>query len=321
MPEAELYAYALRAALEPLAWPLVNQHGIEVIVRRDDRLDQELSGNKFYKLFFNIQAAKAAGATTIASYGGAWSNHLHALAAAGKRHGLKTLGIIRGERPEKLSPTLVDASAQGMTLIFQPRSRYLQEAGQLEDKAAVISALHAQSDSELGKVFLIPEGGANVEGAHGAQVIGYALEQQLHGDYQQVCVPCGTGTTLAGMAAGLPGNKIALGFSVLKGAGNLGANIAATYRALSDRPAPNWRLVSGYHGGGYARKLPDYLRGFWREFELQTGVQLDPVYTLKMFWGIAQLAHQNYWQRGTRLVVVHTGGLQGRRGFKQQIDW
>lgn len=319
--EDELHRYALSATLEPLAWPLVTRHGIEVMVRRDDQLDHELSGNKFYKLFFNLQAARAAGVTTIASYGGAWSNHLHALAAAGRRYGLKTVGIVRGDQPATLSPTLADASAYGMTLIFQPRSRYQQETRGLNNRAGTASALRAQLGNEFGDIWVIPEGGANTEGARGAQAIGHAIEQQLQGEYQQVCIPCGTGTSLAGVAAGLPADKVAVGFSVLKGAGDLGANVAQTYRALSARPRHNWRLISGYHGGGYGRKLPDNLRRFWREFELQTKLQLDPVYTLKMFWGIAQLAQQHYWQQGTRLVVIHTGGLQGRRGFHQQIDW
>lgn len=313
-PDNELYQLALQVAMEPLVWPLLNKQGIELIVRRDDRIDAELCGNKFYKLFFNIQAAKNAGYTRVASFGGAYSNHLHALAAAGYRYGLSTVGLIRGEQSAHLSPTLEDARRWGMTLCFLPRALYRQQGS---------TGLETYVRERYGDVCLIPEGGANPEGCRGATVIGRAIEVQLEGAYQQVCMPCGTGTTLAGVAAGLPADKIAVGVSVLKGAGNLGLGIERAYCAVasSDTHGASWRLVSGYHGGGYGKKLPSNLRNFWREFELETGLQLDPVYTLKMFYAIAGLAQGRYWPRGTRLVVIHTGGLQGRRGFEAQIDW
>ena len=320
----ELSRRALQVAMEPLTWPLLNRHGIELILRRDDQVDDELSGNKFYKLFFNIQAATAAGFTRVASFGGAYSNHLHALAAAGHRHGLQTLGLVRGEQPARLSSTLEDAQHWGMTLCFLPRELYRQQNS---------AALTAYVRERYGDVYLIPEGGANAAGCRGAMVIAQAIEARLDGAYAQVCMPCGTGTTLAGVAAGLPTGKIALGFSVLKGAGNLGVDIDRAYRVMlavkshtevvkrSAGTSGSWRLLSGYHSGGYGKKLPKILRSFWREFELETGLQLDPVYTLKMFHAIACLAQAGYWPKATRLVVIHTGGLQGRRGFAAQIDW
>lgn len=314
----EFYQRALQVSIEPVRWKVLQRLGIELRVRRDDRLDAQLGGNKAYKLFFNLQAARAAGLTQVASFGGPWSNHLHALAAAGKAYGLRTIGLVRGERPAVLSATLQDAEAWGMSLCFLPRESYRH---QTDDFVA------GYLRSEYGEVHVIPEGGANPEGSRGARVIGRAIEQQLNGCYQQVCVPCGTGTTLAGIAAGLPATKVAVGFSVLKGVGNLGTNIASAYRGalLPDSPdafrADNWRLVSGFHGGGYGKKLPENLLTFWREFELETGLLLDPVYTLKMFWGIAGLAQQGYWKKGSLLVAIHTGGLQGRRGFAGQINW
>lgn len=313
-PENELYRRALQVAMEPLAWPLLNRLGLELIVRRDDQIDAELCGNKFYKLFFNIQAAKSAGCTQVASFGGAYSNHLHALAAAGNRYGLATLGLIRGEQPAQLSPTLEDARRWGMTLCFLPRALYRQQGS---------AALATYVREHFGDVYLIPEGGANAEGCRGAMILGQAIEAQLGDAYQQVCMPCGTGTTLAGVAAGLPAGKIATGFSVLKGVGRLGLDIDQAYRAAASSAMHkgSWRLISGYHGGGYGKKLPPILRNFWREFELETGLQLDPVYTLKMFYAIAGLAQARYWPGGTQLVVMHTGGLQGRRGFETQIDW
>lgn len=316
--EEEFYQRALQVPTELVRWKVLKRLGIELRVRRDDQLDTELSGNKAYKLLFNLQAARAAGITQVASFGGPWSNHLHALAAAGKAYGLRTIGLIRGEQPAVLSAMLQDAEAWGMSLCFLPRASYRHPT---DDFFAGFLR------SKYGEVHVIPEGGANPEGTRGARLIGRAIEQQLNGSYQQVCLPCGTGATLAGVAAGLPATKVAVGFSVLKGVGNLGTNIASAYRsALASDPreafrATNWRLVSGFHGGGYGKKLPENLLTFWREFELETGLLLDPVYTLKMFWGIAGLAQQGYWKKGSLLVAIHTGGLQGRRGFTGQINW
>lgn len=281
--------------------------GIELLVRRDDLVDPQLSGNKFYKLFFNLHAARGRGFTRLLSFGGAHSNHLHALAAAGDRYGFNTLGVVRGERPARLSPTLSDAEVWGMQLIFVSRAAYRNKTD---------AQFHAELRTQYGDFYLIPEGGANVAGAQGMQVVGRALEGQLRGDYTAVCIACGTGTSLAGLAAGIDTAKPAIGFSVLKGAGDLGNSIATTYRELGvSASAENWRLVSGFHSGGYGKKHPLNIAQFWRDFERDTGIPLDPIYTVKMFWGIVSLARQGYWPRGSRIVAIHSGGLQGRRGF------
>lgn len=309
----ELHRRALAVPLQELSWSALNQKGIALLVRRDDLIDSHQSGNKLYKLFYNFMAAKQRGVAQVLSFGGAWSNHLYALAAAGFELGIKTIGVVRGERPAVLSPTLQNAEAWGMTLCFISREDYREK-----DNEEFLANLR----NTYGDFHAIPEGGANEAGTLGASVIGWAIEQQLRGDYSHVCVPCGTGSTLAGIAASLPADKIALGFSVLKGEGGLGANIGqANKRCLhdlymSETPVgAKWRLISGYHAGGYARKLPKEVGDFWQSFEAETGLLLDPVYSLKMFWGIVQLAQQDYWARGTRMVAVHTGGLQGRRGF------
>ena len=281
--------------------------GIELLVRRDDLIDSELSGNKFYKLFFNLRAARAQGFSQLLSFGGAYSNHLYALAAAGKRYGFSTVGVVRGERPVQLSPTLSDAEAWGMKLVFISRADYRDK-----NESELIADLRAR----YGEFYLIPEGGANLAGARGMQVLGQALEQQLKGDYTAVCVACGTGTSLAGLAAGIDVVKPALGFSILKGEGGLGGEVAAIYHQLcAPGTAANWRLISGFHAGGYGKKHPEYLSQFWQCFERNSGIPLDPVYTVKMFRGISSLAQQGYWPRGSRIVAIHSGGLQGRRGF------
>ena len=191
-------------------------------------------------------------------------------------------------------------------------------------------SLQAELAKAHGDFFRIPEGGANAEGVRGAEVMGWAISRQLDSmpvKPTQVCLACGTSNTMAGVVAGLHSDRLhasnlgVVGFSVLKGEGDLGRQILAQQSTLVSAPglagqAPSWRLISGYHGGGYARKLPPQIHQFGHKFEAETGVLLDPVYTLKMVWGVAQLLRQNYWPRGSRLLLVHTGGMQGRRGFE-----
>jgi len=303
----DLCDIARKVPLQQLEHKILTDAGIELLVRRDDLVDAELSGNKFYKLFFNLRAAREQGFNTLLSFGGAYSNHLHALAAAGNRCGFNTLGVVRGERPSHLSPTLRDAVAWGMQLVFVSRMDYQRKSE---------PELIAEFQSRYGDFYLIPEGGANVAGARGMQALGRILEQRLKGDYTAVCMASGTGTSLAGLAAGIDREKPAIGFSVLKGEGGLGNSISRTYRQLCDsHGADNWRLISGFHAGGYGKKHPEYLSQFWQEFERTSGIPLDPIYTLKLFWGIYSLAQQGYWPRGSRIVALHSGGLQGRRGF------
>lgn len=303
----ELLDVACRVPVQRIEVKTLIDAGIELLVRRDDLVDPELSGNKFYKLFFNLRVAREQGFTRLLSFGGAYSNHLHALAAAGKRYGFSTLGIVRGERPAQLSPTLSDAEAWGMQLVFISRTDY-------RDKSD--PELIAELQARYGEFYLIPEGGANLAGARGMQLLGRALEQQLKGDYTAICIGCGTGTSLAGLAAGIDSTKLAVGFSVLKGEGGLGDTVSTIYHQLrASDVAANWRLITGFHAGGYGKKHPEYLSQFWQNFERNSGIPLDPVYTVKMFWGINSLAQQGYWPRGSRIVAIHSGGLQGRRGF------
>ena len=311
-----LHQRALDVPMQRVSCSVLNNYGLELIVRRDDMIDPYQSGNKFYKLFYNLRAANEQGINQLLSFGGAYSNHLYALAAAGHSAGIRTVGVVRGERPAHLSPTLRDAEAWGMQLCFVPRAEYYSDNDEL------LNRLRAS----YGDFLLVPEGGANLNGARGAAVMGWAITQQLGDKFDDVCVPCGTGSTLAGLASALPGDKTAIGFSVLKGQGTLVHQVSCLYASCLSLSASagfasggRWRLISGYHAGGYARKLPSMVNDFWRDFEAETGILLDPVYSLKMFWGMAHLAAQSYWAPGTRLVAVHTGGLQGRRGFQSEL--
>jgi len=314
--EDEFISKAQKIPLQHIHWDLAQQKDVEILVRRDDLIDEHMSGNKFYKLFYNLRAARENGYTQILSFGGAYSNHIYALAAAAKIYGFNAIGVIRGERAKQLSPTLQDAEAWGMKLHFVSRADY-RERGSPE--------LYESLTTLYGDFFEIPEGGANSNGVKGSKVLGEAIYQQVKSDYTSVCLACGTASTLAGVAAGLDQKKNAgllaanvLGFSVLKEPdgceSGLGYQTIMHQQAINES-ASNWRLISGFHGGGYGKKLPVDMQRFMFEFERNSGIQLDPVYTVKMCWGVKQLLTKDYWPRGSRLILIHTGGLQGRRGF------
>lgn len=295
--------------LQPVDWPVFAAAGVELYIKRDDLLDSVCSGNKLYKLHRHLQLANAQGATRLLSFGGAYSNHLHALAALGRRLGLSTIGIVRGERPAQLSPTLLDAERWGMQLGFVSRSDYRRK-----HTRAFGERLRAQ----WGEFYRVPEGAGDVIGARGCRAMAGAIAAQLPGGAEHVCVPCGTGATLAGLASALPAGVTAHGFAVLKGGNREGEadlqdSVAALIAQLGGTAA-QWRLHRGFHAGGYAR-FPDRLRAFMAAFEARTGILLDPVYTVKMIRGLAWLAERGAFNRGERIVAIHTGGLQGRRGF------
>jgi 1-aminocyclopropane-1-carboxylate deaminase len=313
LSEDEFLHRASQVPLEKLSWDLTKRKGIEVFIRRDDLIDMHLSGNKFYKLFYNLHAAKNSGYRKILSFGGAHSNHIYALAMAARQYGFNTVGVIRGERPPQLSLTLRDAESSGMKLHFISRTDYSEKKSQ-----ELIEGLK----TIYGDFFQIPEGGANSYGVMGARALGTAICRQLKDDYTSICIAAGTASTLAGLAAGVAmhdryatsRDKTVIGFSVLNGSGDLSSEIINHQRGI-EIETNNWRLISGFHCGGYAKKLPDYLHEFMNAFETMANLQLDPVYTVKMCWGVTQLIAQDYWPRGSKIILVHTGGLQGRRGF------
>ncbi|MES2825371.1 MAG: pyridoxal-phosphate dependent enzyme [Pseudomonadota bacterium] len=336
--EDQFLQRAIAVPMQVLQWDLAQRKDIEIIVRRDDLVDSSLSGNKFYKLFYSLQQAKMHGHQKVLSFGGAYSNHLYALAAAGRDFGFKTVGVIRGERPKHLSPMLQDVEKWGMQLHFVTRADYRQltqrsvtgippvHENSWFDKSRNENPAYKNLVEMHGGFYSIPEGGANSEGLRGAAVIGWAIEQQRKADFTAICLACGTGNTVAGVAAGIAAAKSlgqnpaeaakVIGFSVLKGEGDLGQQIIRQQENAGLK-SNNWRLISGYHAGGYAKKLPGAVQEFQQTFERETKLSLDPVYTLKMCWGVAHLLRLNYWPRGSRLILIHTGGMQGRRGFNE----
>ncbi len=269
------------------------------------RLDQcggSAPGNKWFKLHENITHAKNQGIQTLLSFGGAWSNHLHALAAIGHELGLQTIGIVRGEKPGRPSAMLCDAQNWGMKLVYVSRQDYRRR-----DDNAFVSEL----STRFGPCLIVPEGGANAAGVAGCTAIAKLLIEAGHTS-SRIVMAVGTGTTLAGVVTGLGESSGAevVGVSVLKGAFDLDEQV----ELFAGRVSASWKILHDHHCGGYARVSPQ-LREFVLEFERAHGIALDPVYTGKALFAVHQLVATQRWDLSRPTVFIHTGGLQGRRGY------
>ncbi len=278
--------------------------GVGLYLKRDDLIHPQISGNKWRKLKYNLLEAHRQGHHTLLSFGGAYSNHLYAVAAAGRDFGFRTVGLVRGEETLPLNPTLTFARACGMTLEYVPRTAY-------RDKTD--AGWRASLRERFGDFYLLPEGGSNALAVRGvAEGVG-----EIDLDWTYLCCPCGTGGTLAGLVAGAAGHGQVVGFSALKGGDFLHAEVGRLlqeYEALTARPVAthaNWQVQPGYHFGGYARVQPALL-AFIRRFEGENGIRLEQVYTAKMLYGVEDLLGAGFFPRGTAVVALHTGGVQGR---------
>lgn len=285
--------------LDPVHTSLLRRHNIRLWIKRDDLLHPVISGNKWRKLKYVLNHALSLPADTLISMGGMYSNHLHALAYAGYLLGLKTVGVVRGERPEVLNATLRDVESWGMHLRFISRSGYRR----------LRQYKHWNSLPGLERTaYWLPEGGATELALRGVGEI----TSEIGMAYDVLCAPCGTGTTLAGLIAAAPQVEV-LGFAALKGAAFLQRDITALL-AEANSQTGSWSVNNAYHFGGFA-KTSAALLAFIQEFVSKTGIPLEPVYTGKMLYGIYDLVQQGYFPSGTRIVALHTGGLQGNRGF------
>lgn len=299
--------------MQTLDWSIARSCGLDIAVKREDLLHPQLGGNKFYKLAGHLERFRESGMRRLLSFGGAFSNHLYALAAAAHDLGVTSVGIIRGEQPERLSPTLQDAADLGMKLVFISREEYRNKTD---------PAWLAELQQRFPDAYVIPEGGGDITGSRGCMALATGAVAASPWQPDVICVATGTGGTAAGvLAAGVSEQVCA--FLVLKGStaetfdmqrGILTRACALARKERGDLPA--LLLETNYSCGGYAR-FPDELRCFMAEFEAETGVPLDPVYTAKLFWGIAHKARAGHWRPGTRILVLHSGGLQGRRGYPE----
>jgi 1-aminocyclopropane-1-carboxylate deaminase/D-cysteine desulfhydrase-like pyridoxal-dependent ACC family enzyme len=276
---------------------IFEQYGVRLIVKREDQNHPFVSGNKWWKLKYNLAEAVNEDHDTILTFGGAYSNHLYATAAAANELGLKSIGIIRGEETLPLNDTLAFAKACGMELHYVSREAYRNKA-----VPSFIEQLHKQ----FGDFYLIPEGGTNELAVKGCAE--FATELKTEVDFDYLCLAVGTGGTIAGMIEGLDATKNILGFPVLKGAEFLEEEI----RKYTHKN--HWQLMYDYHFGGYAKTNPE-LMNFLRLFEEEHHIPLDPVYTAKMMFGVFDLIKKNFFPRGSKILALQTGGLLGRGGF------
>jgi 1-aminocyclopropane-1-carboxylate deaminase len=291
----------LSTPLIPLRDTLLDRAGVQLLVKRIDLTHPVISGNKWYKLKYNLRAAIEQGHKTVLSFGGAYSNHIHALAGAGAELGLNTIGVIRGEPHTPLNNTLQFCVDQGMQLHYLSRTDYREK-----NSPEIFEKLQQQ----FGDFYLVPEGGSNALAVKGcAEII-----TELTNEFDVIATACGTGGTLAGLIAGLKGNKQALGIAALKGADFLYDDIRSLLSQAGHPEYQNWSINLDYHFGGYAKTKPELIN-FIHEFEADYGIPLEPIYTGKLFYGLFDLINKGYFSRGTTIVALHTGGLQGRESM------
>ncbi len=281
--------------LQKISNPLLDQKQIELWIKRDDLLHPIISGNKWRKLKYILHHALTINSHTIISMGGAYSNHLHALAYIGKQLQLKTIGYIRGEKPPTLNPTLQDLQNWGMECRYISRTEF-RELREYKNHTSLPSLKQGE--------YWLPEGGATELALQGVGEIINEFDRA----FDIVCAPCGTGTTLAGLIQAIPENRMAYGFSALKGAGFLSKDIAKLVNSNKD----NWKIHLDYHFGGFAKKNDELLL-FIKDFANIYSIELEPVYSGKMFYGLFDLIQKDFFCSGQKIIAIHTGGLQGKR--------
>jgi 1-aminocyclopropane-1-carboxylate deaminase len=269
------------------------QTTLDVSVLRLDKIHPVISGNKWFKLRYYLEDAKAKGKKSILTFGGAWSNHIIATATAGKIKGFNTIGIIRGEEPAIFSPTLLNARAQGMQLVFIPRNEYSEKNIPVEYR----------TDDH----YIIHEGGYGDLGAAGAATILDGLTE----NYTHYCCAAGTGTTAAGIANAAKERQV-IAISVLKNNHNLKKMIKALLSSGATAP----ELMHDYHFGGYSKYQPPLLE-FMNELYKHTQIPTDFVYTGKLFYAVRDLIQKNFFPSGSRILLIHSGGLQGNLSLRK----
>jgi len=273
----------------------------EISIKREDQIHPFVSGNKFRKLKYNLIEAKQQSKNTLLTFGGAFSNHIAATAAAGKEYGFQTIGIIRGEElSQKIheNPTLAFAKANGMTFHFVSREHYKQKHT-IEFQNILVE--------KFGDFYLLPEGGTNPLAVKGCEEV----LTDKDAVYDFICLPLGTGGTMAGIVNSSKPHQKVIGFSALKG--NFLEKEIKKWTSKS-----NWEITDEYCFGGYA-KINEELVDFINVFKNKTHIPLDPIYTGKMIYGIFELVKTGFFPKNSRILAIHTGGLQGIHGMNLQL--
>jgi 1-aminocyclopropane-1-carboxylate deaminase len=277
-------------------------NGIELFIKREDQLHPIISGNKFRKLKYNLAEAKRLGYKKLLTFGGAFSNHIVAVAGAGKEFGFETIGIIRGEElQEKIeeNPSLSVAQQFGMKLVFVSRDAY-----RLKETPEFIKEMKSQ----FGDFYLLPEGGTNELAIKGCEEI--LSEDDI--EFSHICSSIGTGGTISGIINSAASHQNIIGFSSLKG--DFLQNDIAKFANQK-----NWSVNCEYHFGGYG-KITNELIEFINSFYLEHAIPLDPIYTGKMMFGIFDLIQKDFFPPNSKILAIHTGGLQGIAGMNLKLE-
>jgi 1-aminocyclopropane-1-carboxylate deaminase/D-cysteine desulfhydrase-like pyridoxal-dependent ACC family enzyme len=281
-------------SIDPVTLPELTAHRIHADVLRLDKIHPVISGNKWYKLKYHLQAAMKKPSQSIITFGGAWSNHIIATAYAAQQAGFRAIGMIRGEKPDFLSYTLRAVADYGMQVEFISREEY-----KLKDDPAFLEQLLARWPG----AYIIPEGGAGSLGIKGSEDILQTVDKS---QYSHILCAIGTGTMYRGLVNAAAPGQIVVGVPVLKGMNDLAG--------LSPEKLPYCRIISGYHFGGYARSTPELLE-FMNHFYQATRIPSDFVYTGKLFYAAMDLLQKGFFPPGSRLLLIHSGGLQGNQSL------
>ncbi len=286
--------------VQPLDVKAFSEKGLEVFIKRDDLIHPVISGNKWRKLKYLLKQAQAENKRHLVTFGGTYSNHLLATAAAAAKFGFQSTGFVRGE--EVNNETLFLCRLHGMHLIFTERASYRNKRELFEE--------HFASDSHA---FFIDEGGASALAAKGCS----ELVGELKDSYDHLFCACGTGTTAAGIINGL--NRFGLptrfhGIPVLKNGEWLRTDISV----FLEQPSA-YDLHTEYDFGGYGKTKPELIE-FVKQFVRSTGILIEPVYTGKMLYALYDLAGKNYFKPGSKILVIHTGGIWGLLGMRDKFN-
>lgn len=296
----------IKTTNQQIKLPVLEEKEVELFIKREDEIHPFVSGNKFRKLKYNLIEAKKLKKKSLLTFGGAYSNHIVATAVAGKKEGFKTFGVIRGEELSKNlestlknNATLREAHENGMKLHFITREEYRQKAtfGFIE-----------KLKNKWGDFYLIPEGGTNCLAVNGCEEI--LTKEDIQFNY--ICTAVGTGGTIAGLINAANKKQKILGFPALRA-----YSLPDEIKKYTTTNA-NWKLEKKYHFGGYGKYNDDLIR-FINQFKQQTSIPLDPIYTGKMMYGVLDLVEKNHFEKGSKVLIIHTGGLQGINGVNQQL--
>ncbi|WP_372744364.1 1-aminocyclopropane-1-carboxylate deaminase/D-cysteine desulfhydrase [Lutibacter sp.] len=288
--------------IQEIRFSEITNKNVSLFIKREDELHPFISGNKFRKLKYNLSEAKELGKSILLTFGGAFSNHIAATAAAGFEFNFETIGVIRGDELAnnldevlKNNATLKFAHQHGMKFHFVSRSDYRKKNS---------TKFIANLNNEFGDFYLVPEGGTNNLAVKGCEEILTKEDEK----FDVICSSIGTGGTIAGLINAAKEHQNIIGFPALKG--DFLINEIQNYV----KTTKNWQVNTNYHFGGYA-KISEELITFINKFKNETGIPLDPIYTGKMMFGIVDLIKNEYFKTGTKIIAIHTGGLQGIKGM------